>query len=131
MDAGVKQTLFMLDPARVRQLVMNGLTNAAKFGPHEGATVELNATLAADGALLIEVLDRGRGLQGRTLADLSQEFPELPVREVALSPSRLGHVAPRLSVVTSPWRRQSSAFNRVRGLRAWAPHLREYVNVWM
>jgi hypothetical protein len=77
LDPRVPISIF-LDPTRVRQIVMNGLTNCSKYGTR-GDTVtaiELNAYMAPGprGELVIEALDRGAGLQGRTLADLSAEF---------------------------------------------------------
>ena len=90
------------------QVVMNGLTNAAKYCPDGDTVVALTATITAGGGLLIEVLDSGPGLRGRTLADLSQEFP------AAAAPQRVHSGGPGLPTATAPARRQSSAFNRVR-----------------
>ncbi len=71
LDPRVPHVIF-LDATRVRQVVMNGLTNGAKYG---GArVVELNVRETDTGELLFEVLDRGCGLKGRTLADLSAEL---------------------------------------------------------
>ena len=74
---------------------MNGLTkNAAKYGAAAAAgageaadaAIEVVARIASDGRLVIEVLDSGRGLRGRTLAQLRQEFVELPSRVPTLEP---------------------------------------------
>ena len=69
-------SIIVVDPIRVRQVVTNGLTNAAKYGgaaaSGEPAQIDVNCRLAEDGRLVIEVLDRGQGLLGRTLADLRQ-----------------------------------------------------------
>jgi signal transduction histidine kinase len=67
---------FFVDPTRLRQIVMNGLTNCAKYGSRGDSVtaIELNARMGGAGELIIEALDRGSGLQGRTLADLSSEF---------------------------------------------------------
>ena len=59
---------FPLSPFARAQVIMNGLTNAAKYGPQdESAVVDVVARPTRDGALAIEVLDRGRGLQARPL----------------------------------------------------------------
>ena len=64
--------LLHIDPTRVRQVVMNGLTNAAKYGG--GTPIELVARLTDSGEILIEVLDGGRGLGGHTLEEFCAEF---------------------------------------------------------
>ncbi len=83
LDDSVPALVF-IDPLRVRQVVMNGLTNAVKYS-QEGAAAEVHvsARMTAAGGLVIEVLDRGRGLRGRTLEELGREFAELPSREIA------------------------------------------------
>lgn len=99
---------------------MNGLTNAAKYGGGGGvgpellrrgaepepapAPIRLSARLAPGGSgLEVEVLDSGPGLRGRSLAELTREFTELPNRrEEDLPP---GSPA---TLLTS-----DSAFNRV------------------
>jgi signal transduction histidine kinase len=58
---------------------MNGLTNAAKYGGGGGAGIELRAHVSDGSELVLEVLDSGPGLQGRTLKDLGTEFAELPL----------------------------------------------------
>ncbi len=85
------------------QVIMNGLANAAKYGRARGepAAIELRAALAAGGGLVIEVLDRGRGLRGRTLEDLRQEFSELPNKDPEKPQEKLANLA-------------ESALNRVR-----------------
>ena len=64
---------------------MNGITNGAKYGGAArggdgiGETViEMGARKTERGELEIEVCDHGRGLQGRTLEELSKEFSEVP-----------------------------------------------------
>jgi hypothetical protein len=71
-------------------VVTNGLTNAVKYGGRGGApageavAIQLSARMAAPASgpggepqLEVEVLDGGRGLGGRTLAELSREFAVL------------------------------------------------------
>lgn len=98
-------SLAYLDPLRVRQVLTNALSNAAKHsgggGGGPAGTVNLNARVGAGGALEIDVLDRGRGLRGRTLAELGTEFAELPTGEGPAAAPRGG--GPGVS-----------AFNRVR-----------------
>jgi signal transduction histidine kinase len=98
-------SLAYLDPLRVRQVLTNALSNAAKHsgggGGGPAGTVNLNARVGAGGALEIDVLDRGRGLRGRTLAELGTEFAELPTGEGPAAAPR--GVGPGVS-----------AFNRVR-----------------
>jgi signal transduction histidine kinase len=90
--------LLHIDPTRVRQVVMNGLTNAAKYGG--GTPIELVARLTDSGEILIEVLDSGRGLGGHTLEELSADFSGIS-RGVS-SPPQTVHAT------------GESAFNKVR-----------------
>ncbi len=85
LDAGAP-SLVHLDPLRLRQIVMHGIANSETHGsPAPGAPdapIDLVAGIAPDGGLAIEVLDRGAGLRGRTLADLSRKFMQLPVGNI-------------------------------------------------
>ncbi len=94
---------------------MNGLTNAAKYGgSQEDGAVALHARVLASGELEIEVLDHGPGLRGRTLAELCNEFSELPTRD----PDEVGAVrvkpGPALAQ-PQPQQVPVSSFNTVRG----------------
>jgi hypothetical protein len=116
---------------------MHGLTNAARHGRATaggtgaggggGADVELRlrVTPPEGGArLVIEVLDTGRGLLGRTLTELRREFAELPQRSTGaasggvrsgtnLTPSRSAAV---VAAAAARQKRHSSAFNNVRDM---------------
>ena len=61
-----------VDPPKVRDAVLNLLTNAIKFTP-DGGTIRLSAR--GEGAdVAVEVRDRGIGLEPRALAHLFQPF---------------------------------------------------------
>jgi hypothetical protein len=49
------------DITRLKQVIINLVTNAVKFSPH-GATVEVSLNAKDDGALSVEVHDRGIGI---------------------------------------------------------------------
>lgn len=63
--------LVLLDPTRLRQMVLNYLSNAIKFSP-DGSVVALRLLRERDG-LRVEVTDAGPGL---SLADQSRVFEE-------------------------------------------------------
>lgn len=63
---------FLLDPDKVRDAVVNLLTNAIKFTP-DGGEVRLAARADEQGAE-VEVADRGIGLEPRALAHLFEPF---------------------------------------------------------
>lgn len=63
--------LVLLDPTRLRQVVLNYLSNAIKFSP-DGSVVALRLLRERDG-LRVEVTDAGPGL---SLADQSRVFEE-------------------------------------------------------
>ncbi|HYP18308.1 MAG TPA: ATP-binding protein, partial [Opitutus sp.] len=64
------------DSARVQQIVLNYLTNAAKFGA--GQPVVLGAELRPDGLVRLFVRDRGPGLTPAEAAGLFTKFTRLP-----------------------------------------------------
>ena len=121
---------------------MHGLTNAARHGrATAGGTgagggggasdapgdveLRLRVTPHEGGArLVIEVLDTGRGLLGRTLTELRREFAELPQRSTGvasggvrsgtnLTPSGSAAV---VAAAAARQKRHSSAFNNVRDM---------------
>ena len=61
-----------LDPARMRQAVLNLLTNAIKFSP-EGATFEVRLD-EVDAHLLLEVVDQGEGIAPEFLPHVFDRF---------------------------------------------------------
>ncbi|MBE9558144.1 MAG: PAS domain S-box protein [Proteobacteria bacterium] len=61
------------DERRVRQIVLNLLTNALKFTP-AGGTVLLETELATDGAPILRVTDSGIGIPPEHLARLGEPF---------------------------------------------------------
>lgn len=73
-DAGAAR--LHADPLRVRQMMLNLLTNAVKFTPREG-TVAVRLALADDGAIVMAVADTG---------------PGLTVEEVEIARSKFGQV---------------------------------------
>jgi len=75
LDPALRQGLF-LDPARLKQIVYNFLSNALKFTP-EGGTVEIRATAEGDAAFRIEVEDNGPGIAPQDLPRLFSEFQQL------------------------------------------------------
>jgi signal transduction histidine kinase len=63
------------DPRRLRQVLLNLLTNAVKFGP--GAPVFVNLRAMAGGGLQIEVVDGGPGIGGDDQDRIFDEFVQL------------------------------------------------------
>lgn len=64
---------FEVDPDKIRDVVLNLLTNAIKFTP-DGGEVALRARLETADWAMIEVSDRGVGLDERALAHLFEPF---------------------------------------------------------
>lgn len=71
--------LVMLDPTRLRQVVLNFLSNAIKFSPHAG-TVAVRLRHQA-GGVRVEVSDAGPGLSIRDQARVFQEFFQVAGQE--------------------------------------------------
>lgn len=61
------------DPTAIRQVVINLLTNATKFSP-VGGTIHVDARRLDDGALSIEVRDRGIGIRPEYLESIFRPF---------------------------------------------------------
>lgn len=74
LDVDVPESLglFSIDPDKIRDSVVNLLTNAIKFTP-DGGTILL-AGHVEDEAAVIEVVDRGIGLEPRALVHLFEPF---------------------------------------------------------
>jgi signal transduction histidine kinase/DNA-binding response OmpR family regulator len=67
---------LVVDPARLKQVLYNYLSNAIKFTP-EGGNVKLRATQAADDCVRIEVEDDGIGISSEGMTRLFGEFQQL------------------------------------------------------
>jgi signal transduction histidine kinase len=75
------------DPTRLEQIVLNLLTNAAKYTP-EGGLIKLTAE-SADGEVLITVRDNGMGIAPQLLPEMFQLFAQ-GERSIARSEGGLG-----------------------------------------
>lgn len=63
------------DPARVQQILWNLLTNAIKFTP-EGGSLCITTSNDAEGELLVQVADTGRGIEPELLSRLFEPFEQ-------------------------------------------------------
>jgi len=63
------------DPRRLRQIVLNLLSNALKYG--QGAPVWARVARGADGGLVLEVTDGGPGIPQEDLGRIFDEFVQL------------------------------------------------------
>jgi PAS domain S-box-containing protein len=75
IDASLKDGVF-LDPARLKQIVYNFLSNALKFTPR-GGSVEVRALPEGDSAFRLEVEDTGPGIAPEDIDKLFVEFQQL------------------------------------------------------
>lgn len=73
--AGSRGLTVYADRMRLRQILLNGLSNAIKF-TDEGGSLTI-ATRASNGAALIEVTDTGSGIPAAQLARMFKEFEQL------------------------------------------------------
>ena len=64
------------DPTRVKQILLNRLTNAIKFTP-EGGRIAVGAGTGEDGAPVIEVADSGIGIAAQDLPRVLQPFAQV------------------------------------------------------
>ncbi len=78
-------TFVSTDQQRIRQILVNLLTNAIKYGP-DGATVEVIAEISPDGSILFEVRDQGVGMTADELEAATAPFwragPDLTAGDV-------------------------------------------------
>jgi len=76
MEIDARLGEVMLDPAKLKQVLYNYLSNAIKFTPEEGqVTIRLRAE--GEDAFRLEVEDTGRGIQPEDLGRLFVEFQQL------------------------------------------------------
>jgi signal transduction histidine kinase/DNA-binding response OmpR family regulator len=73
IDKGVEQ--LVLDPARLKQILYNYVSNALKFTPPKGR-VTIRATAASADQVLIEVSDTGIGIAPEQVARLFADFQQ-------------------------------------------------------
>ena len=72
---GIGRDLVVTDPQRVRQILMNFVSNAAKYG--RGKPIEIRCKRDRDGTVLLEVADRGIGIAKEDLGYIFDEFVQL------------------------------------------------------
>jgi signal transduction histidine kinase len=75
VDAGCPP-LLQTDVRRVRQILLNLLSNATKFGA--GLPVEVRCSTGPDGAAVVEVVDHGPGIAPEDQPRVFEEFVQLP-----------------------------------------------------
>ncbi len=76
MEIDARPAGVMLDPAKLKQVLYNYLSNAIKFTPEEGqVTIRLRAE--GEDAFRLEVEDTGIGIQPENLGRLFVEFQQL------------------------------------------------------
>ena len=68
----VVPVIIMVDPARIRQVLVNLLSNAVKFSPH-GAVITVKCLRRAD-SLRVAVIDKGPGIDKKSQSRLFQKF---------------------------------------------------------
>ena len=74
IDGGIGEVL--IDPAKLKQVLYNYLSNAIKFTP-SGGSVTLRARVVNDAFFQIEVADTGIGIDPNSMHLLFQEFQQL------------------------------------------------------
>jgi signal transduction histidine kinase len=72
---GTRGLMIYADPIRVRQILLNGLSNAIKF-TEEGGSITV-VTQSAKGMVWIEVTDTGTGIPVGQLARMFEEFEQI------------------------------------------------------
>jgi signal transduction histidine kinase len=66
---------IVTDPRRLRQILLNLLSNALKFG--ESEPVEVTCRGVADGGVEVQVIDQGRGIQPEHQERIFEEFVQV------------------------------------------------------
>ncbi len=74
IETGIGQVIT--DPAKLKQVLYNYLSNALKFTP-DGGRVSLRAKLEGSDALRVEVEDNGIGIRREDISKLFVEFQQL------------------------------------------------------
>jgi PAS domain S-box-containing protein len=77
------------DELRLRQVLLNLISNAIKYNRHEGVVV-LSCQLAADGKLRINVKDSGAGLSAVQINKLFQPFERLDAKQSTTEGTGIG-----------------------------------------
>ncbi len=86
-----------LDPARVRQVLVNLVDNATRHAP-PGGLVQVRARLGSDGALVIEVTDDGPGIPPEEWSSVFERFRHGSHRESPTGGTGLGLAIARWAV---------------------------------
>ena len=68
-------TRIVTDPRRLRQILLNLLSNALKFG--EGKPVEVTCRGVAEGGVEVQVIDQGRGIDPAQQERIFEEFVQV------------------------------------------------------
>ncbi|MBL8096669.1 MAG: GAF domain-containing protein [Anaerolineales bacterium] len=82
-------SLVVTDRAKIKQVVLNLLTNAVKYNRDEGR-ITLSAGTTPEGLYRIAVTDTGRGIPPDSLNNLFQKFYRVPESEGSASGTGLG-----------------------------------------
>ncbi|HVB76529.1 MAG TPA: ATP-binding protein [Candidatus Nitrosotalea sp.] len=89
-SAGLARHQVSADPVRLRQILLNLLSNALKFTP-EGGHIRLRARARpGTGTVSIEVSDTGIGIPSEALESIFDEFVQLSSPEAEIQGSGLG-----------------------------------------
>jgi signal transduction histidine kinase len=73
VDVSAELGAFEVDPPKVRDAILNLLTNALKFTP-DGGEITLSARLTSDDEAEIVVADKGIGMESRAVKRLFEPF---------------------------------------------------------
>ncbi len=82
-------SLVVTDRAKIKQVVLNLLTNAVKYNRDEGR-ITLAAQCTPDGQYRISVTDTGRGIPPEALKNMFQKFYRVPESENTATGTGLG-----------------------------------------
>jgi signal transduction histidine kinase len=70
-----REAPLMTDPRRLRQILLNLISNAIKFGRSQ--PVEVSCRLLDDGRYAVEVRDQGMGIEPENISRIFEEFVQL------------------------------------------------------